>query len=72
MRHLAVTNIKVYSTFPTAELFVNGKSLGKKTPDDIKRIIWENVTLQAGSNTIEVKAGKKGNETVDSCVWELK
>jgi len=72
VRHLAVTNIKVYSTFPMAELFVNGKSLGKKTPDDVKRIIWENVTLQSGTNTIEVKAGKKGNETMDSCVWELK
>lgn len=72
LRHLSTTNIKVYCTLPSAELFVNGKSLGKKSPDDLKRIVWENVELQAGTNTIEVKAGKKGNEMTDSCVWELR
>ena len=72
VRHLSTTNIKVYCTLPAAELFVNGKSLGKKSPDDLQRTIWENVTLQNGNNTIEVKAGKKGTEIVDSCVWELK
>ena len=72
LRHLAVTNIKVYSTFPYVELFLNKKSLGRKSPDDLKRIVWQNVNLQYGINTIEVKAGKKGNEMTDSCVWELK
>ena len=71
-RHVSITNIKVYSTLPSAELFVNGKSLGKKSPDDLKRIVWENVELQKGTNNIEVKAGKKGNELTDSCAWEVK
>ena len=71
-RHKPVTDIKIYSTVPDVELFVNGKSLGKRSPDNFKRIVWQNVVLQNGINTIEVKAGNENEGLKDACTWELK
>lgn len=62
------TPVKVYTTAPEVELFVNGVSLGKQTADSLHRVIWPAVQLQPGPNTVEVRAGT----LVDSCVWELK
>ncbi len=67
-----VTQVKVYSTLPEAELFLNGKSMGKKIPNKYKTAIWENINLAKGKNEIKVrsKQGKKIME--DTCIWELK
>lgn len=46
--------IKIYSNQKEVELFVNGKSLGKKT-GNYSRFIWNNVGLKAGENRIEAK-----------------
>ncbi len=67
----SVTPVKIYTNAPEAELFVNGKSLGKKQPDSIRRITWENVTLQPGKNDVEVKATKGGKQVIDSVTWTL-
>lgn len=70
-RKQAVTPVKVYCNLPQAELFVNGKSFGKRAPNALKMAVWENVRLKVGENNLEVKA-KSGRKTMeDSCMWEL-
>ena len=46
--------ITAFSTEKEAELFVNGKSAGKRNSDDLATLKWENVRLQKGRNTVEV------------------
>ena len=46
--------ITAFSTEKEAELFVNNKSVGKCTSDEVATLKWENVPLQKGRNTIEV------------------
>ena len=71
-RTYADTQVKVYTTAADATLYVNGKKVGKKKADGLHRIVWENVTLQPGENTIEVSA-KAGKQTLtEKCVWTLK
>lgn len=72
IRHQAFTSIKVFSNLQNVELFVNGKSLGKKSPDQLKRVVWEDVLLEKGKNIVETKALNGKIVIVDSCVWELK
>ncbi len=42
-----------------AELFVNGKSYGKATPDSYAILEWKNVELQSGENEIKVVSTNK-------------
>ena len=65
MRRLQTTAIKVYTNQPGAELWVNGKSLGSRNPDELKRIIWPDVFLAPGENHIVVRSGGLS----DSCAW---
>jgi len=58
----ALTDVKVYTNQPQATLYVNGKKVGKAKKDDISRIVFKNVTLRPGENTITVKAGKLTDE----------
>jgi hypothetical protein len=41
---------------------VNGKRVGKARRDDLHRVRWENVPLEAGENTVRVE-GRSGKET---------
>jgi len=47
--------VDVYSNADRVELFVNGKSLGVRTPDDVKRITWD-VPFTNGENVLEARA----------------
>ncbi|MFT4032593.1 MAG: glycoside hydrolase family 2 TIM barrel-domain containing protein [Siphonobacter sp.] len=67
VRTQSITAVKVFANVPEAELWVNGKPLGKQKTDSLKRIIWPKVPLQKGKNTIEVKSGTLR----DTCEWEL-
>lgn len=69
LRGNEVTSITVFTNFADAELWVNGKNLGKQSADNYATITWENVKLQSGSNTVEVKAGNKKNVITDKVVW---
>ena len=50
-----VQPVDVYSNADRVELFVNGRSLGVRTPDDVKRITWD-VPFTNGENVIEARA----------------
>ncbi|MBN1403648.1 MAG: DUF4982 domain-containing protein [Opitutales bacterium] len=70
-RHEAETPVIVYSNLDSVELFLNGKRIGEaRTPDDIHRIEWSGVTLQAGRNQVGIVGRKDGLTYTDSCVWE--
>lgn len=74
-RHLNRTKpvipVTVFSNRGDVELFVNGKSCGVKSPDDVATVVWEEVALQPGENRIEVVAQNGGNPLTDSCIWSL-
>ena len=54
-----VTPVHVYTSGDEAELFVNGKSMGRKAKEGY-RIVWDDVVYQPGK--IEVVAYKDGRE----------
>jgi beta-galactosidase len=65
-----VTEVKVYANAPEVELFLNGKSLGKRVSDD--RIFrWPGVTLSPGENRVRAEAVHNGTRLTDECVWQL-
>ena len=47
-------DVLAFSNDGEAELFVNGKSFGKKAADGVKGVIWEKVPLETGDNQVEV------------------
>lgn len=54
--------VDVYSNSGRVELFVNGRSLGVRTPDDVKRITWD-VPFTHGNNVLEAR-GVSGKTVV--------
>lgn len=66
-------DIKVYANTKTAELFVNGKKTSKrKQPDDLHVIIWNNISLKKGDNSIRVIGyTQEGNSIDDMCTWHV-
>lgn len=54
LRSGSVQKIKAYTGQPTAELFVNGASVGVAQADH-GIVVWPDVTLRRGPNTIEVR-----------------
>ena len=62
-----VTTIQAFSNCGPAELWLNGESLGKATPDEVKVMEWKDVRLREGENRLVLK-NKYGE---DSCVWRL-
>ncbi|TKC07099.1 glycoside hydrolase family 2 protein [Pedobacter frigoris] len=65
-------SVKVFANVQNAELWVNGKEYGKKEKNDLNTILWENVLLKPGKNTILVKSKVKGKWLEDTCEWTLK
>ncbi|WP_143305898.1 glycoside hydrolase family 2 protein [Chitinophaga vietnamensis] len=60
-------NIKVFTNAAAAELFVNGRSMGKATTDTFRRATWQQVPLRPGQNRITVQAIRNGqvlNDTI--------
>ncbi|MDD4141982.1 MAG: glycoside hydrolase family 2 TIM barrel-domain containing protein [Bacteroidales bacterium] len=66
-------DIKAYANTRNAELFVNGKRIGKrKNPDDLHVLIWKNVSLRQGDNAIRVIGYiQEGNSIDDICTWHI-
>jgi len=72
-----VTKVTVYSNLPEVELFVNGKSVGKKTaPDhffyfDVKNEGESTIVAKAGSLTDEGKIRKVAERNMDYVLREV-
>jgi beta-galactosidase len=66
-----VTDVKVYANAADVELFVNGRSLGRR-PVSEGIGLWPDVTLQPGENRIKVSATIAGAALTDECAWTLK
>ena len=62
-----LVNIQAFSNSGEAELWLNGKDMGKAAPNQVNVLQWNNVLLSDGENTIVVK-NKYG---IDQCVWIL-
>lgn len=60
----SLTEIQAFSNCGEAELFVNGRSMGKCSPDEVCVVTWKNVPLQAGENRVLVRA----SGVSDSCI----
>lgn len=58
--------IQAFCNRPEAELFVNGKSLGKATTDAHATLEWKDVELQPGENEIRVVSTDKKGAVSDS------
>ena len=68
----ALTDVRVYTNLREVTLYINGKKIGKMKPDNIRRALFNGVTLQPGQNVIRVE-GKSGKQLVsDECTWNLK
>ncbi|SHF25974.1 beta-galactosidase [Mariniphaga anaerophila] len=66
-----ITDVKVFANVKKVELWVNGEKIGMQNPDSFNTVIWKNIELVSGENTVEVKA-KNGKQVLqDSCVWIL-
>ena len=59
------TMVKIYTNQQVATLYVNGKKIGKAKNDGLGRIVFENVKLKEGENSVEERSGKLS----DSCTW---
>jgi beta-galactosidase len=68
VRPTGQTELKLYSNLDAVELFVNGRSLGRKTPDDIHRFVW-NVSLEPGPIAVRAQATRDGKTLVDEVSW---
>ena len=63
-----VTTVQAFSNCGPAELWLNGESLGKAVPDEVKVLEWTNVRLRKGENRLVLK-NKYGE---DHCTWYLR
>ena len=64
-------SLRVYSNCERVELFLDGRSLGEKTPDEFKRLLWEDVPFRPGLNHVEA-VGHVGGQTVSAtCDWQV-
>ena len=68
----SVTDVKIYSNAAKAELLINGRSKGVHRNDGNGVILWKDVTLSSGTNSIEARAKRKGESLADHCEWTLK
>lgn len=63
-------DVKIYSNLESAELFVNGVSLGKKQPLAEKLSVWKQVELKMGDNTLKlVGVNAAGKKMTEQATW---
>ena len=56
--------VDVYTTVGPVELVVNGRSLGTKTPDDVRKASWD-VVFEPGDNVLVARGTRDGQAVED-------
>lgn len=67
-REESLCDVVVFTTAPSAKLYVNGKLVGQQKTDAYATCTWNDVHLQQGENHVEVRTAQ-GN---DSALWIVK
>ncbi len=67
-RDTSAITVEVYSNASAVELFVGGRSLGRKASGD-RRFFWNDVALAPGENFVKAVASFDGKEYFDQCWW---
>jgi beta-galactosidase len=68
VRHVPLTEVKVYSNAPEIELFVDGKSAGvQRSAGRLFR--WPRLTLHPGENHVAATARFGSLSCTDACTW---
>ena len=62
-----LTDVIVFTTAPSAKLYVNGKLVGNQKTDEYATIIWKDVALADGANEVVVRTSHGD----DSVVWTV-
>ncbi len=62
------TDVIVFTTAPSAKLFLNGKQVSSQKTDAYATVIWKDVKLSKGANEIVVRTA----DGEDSAVWTVK
>jgi len=62
-----LTDVIVFTTAPSAKLYVNGKLVGNQKTDQYATIIWKDVNLSDGKNEVVVKTA----QGEDSAIWNV-
>jgi len=68
-RTSAAAEIKIYSNCDEAEVFINGRSLGRASGEG-GVFIWKQAALDKGVNQIKAVGYQDGAEYRDTCEWE--
>ena len=66
-REEPLTDVIVFTTAPSAKLYVNGKLVGSQKTDAYSTVIWKDVALAGGANEVVVKTAHGD----DSAVWTV-
>ena len=64
-----VVDVVGISNVGDAELFVNGVSQGRRSPDAVKTVTWKDVRFAPGENAVELRAE---NQPASKASWTLK
>lgn len=70
-RRHALTDVKAFTNLKHATLYVNGRKIGRGRTDSICRIVWPEISLKKGENTIRVEGRHNGKTLTDQCRWVL-
>lgn len=60
----ATLNVLGFSNLGAVTLTVNGRSVGVQTPDAVKSVLWKDVPLEVGRNTVTLSAGGRTSTAV--------
>ena len=63
-RKESVTDIIVFTTAPSATLYLNGKKVSQKKTDNYATVEWKDISLQKGSNSIRIVT-PQGEQTAE-------
>lgn len=70
-RKASANTLMVFSNCKTVTLLINGKKIGVQKPDDLRRVVFNDLTLIPGKNKIEVVGIHGKNKLTDSCEWRV-